>query len=81
MWGRAVERAIVAGHPCLVYSRRPRSVSDLLLDARRWGDREYLVQGARRLTRAGLAFSRRAVVEPRLHHADQRVGAISEHGT
>ena len=31
MWGRAVERATVAGHPCLVYSRRPRSVSDLLL--------------------------------------------------
>jgi steroid-24-oyl-CoA synthetase len=53
MWGRAVERATVAGHPCLVYSSRPRSVSDLLLDARRWGDREYLAQGGRRLTRAG----------------------------
>lgn len=53
MWGRAVERTIVAGHPCLVYSRRPRSVSGLLLDARRWGDREYLVQGDRRLTRVG----------------------------
>jgi len=35
MWGRAVERTIVAGHPRLVYSRRPRSVSELLLDARR----------------------------------------------
>jgi long-chain acyl-CoA synthetase len=52
VWGRDVERADVAGHPCLVYSRRPHSVSGLLLDARRWGDREYLVQGDRRLTRA-----------------------------
>jgi long-chain acyl-CoA synthetase len=51
LWGREVERATVAGHPCLVYSRRPRSVPELLLDARRWGDREYLVQGDRRLTR------------------------------
>jgi long-chain acyl-CoA synthetase len=52
MWGRDVERADVDGHPCLVYSRRPHSVSGLLLDARRWGDREYLAQGDRRLTRA-----------------------------
>ena len=50
-WGREVERADVAGHSCLVYSRRPRSVADLLVDARRWGDREYLVQGERRLNR------------------------------
>jgi long-chain acyl-CoA synthetase len=56
IWGREVERAEVAGHPCLVYSRRPRSVAGLLLDGRRWGDREYLVQGERRLGR--VAFER-----------------------
>jgi long-chain acyl-CoA synthetase len=56
MWGREVKRADVAGHSCLVYARRPRSVADLLVDARRWGDREYLVQGERRLSRA--AFKR-----------------------
>jgi long-chain acyl-CoA synthetase len=53
MWGREVAGATVAGHPCLLYTRRPRSVADLLLDARRWGDREYLAQGDRRLTRVG----------------------------
>ncbi|ODU07062.1 MAG: AMP-dependent synthetase [Pseudonocardia sp. SCN 72-86] len=50
MWGREVEPAEVAGNPCRVYAFRPRSVADLL-DARRWGDREYLVQGDRRLGR------------------------------
>jgi long-chain acyl-CoA synthetase len=50
LWGREVSRAAVQGHPCLVYTRRPRSVAELLLDARRWGDREFLVQGDRRLT-------------------------------
>lgn len=57
MWGREVERANVAGHCCLVYSRRPRSVADLLLDARRWGDREYLVQGERRLGRVAFELA------------------------
>jgi long-chain acyl-CoA synthetase len=55
-WGREVERADVAGHSCLVYARRPRSVADLLVDTRRWGDREYLAQGERRLSR--VAFER-----------------------
>jgi long-chain acyl-CoA synthetase len=50
IWGRDVERATVLGHPTLVYAQRPRSVADFLLSARRWGDRELLVQGDRRLT-------------------------------
>jgi steroid-24-oyl-CoA synthetase len=51
-WGREVERTTVDGHPCLVYVHRPRSVSELLLEGRRWPEREFLIQGARRMTRA-----------------------------
>lgn len=49
-WGREVERSTVGGHPCLVYTRRPRSLAELLLERRRWPDRELLVQGGRRIT-------------------------------
>ncbi|SDH51307.1 class I adenylate-forming enzyme family protein [Pseudonocardia oroxyli] len=49
-WGREVERATVHGHSCLVYRQRPRSVGELLLERRRWGDRELFVQGERRFT-------------------------------
>jgi long-chain acyl-CoA synthetase len=48
-WGRAVETVTVAGHPCRVYTHRPRSVSELLRDARRWGDRPFVIEGQRRL--------------------------------
>ena len=51
-WGREVERATVAGRSCLVYVHRPRSVAELLLEGRRWPEREFLVQGTRRMTRA-----------------------------
>jgi long-chain acyl-CoA synthetase len=51
-WGREVARGVVHGHPCLVYVHRPQSVAELLLDGRRWPDREFLVQGPRRMTRA-----------------------------
>ncbi|MFR9807226.1 class I adenylate-forming enzyme family protein [Pseudonocardia sp. RS010] len=51
-WGREVERGVVAGHPCLVYVHRPRSLAELLLEGRRWPEREFLVQGERRMTRA-----------------------------
>src|SRR3954447_10370861 len=51
-WGREVVRGTVDGHPCLRYADRPRRLADLLLDARRWADRELLVQGERRLTGA-----------------------------
>ncbi|MFE2429318.1 class I adenylate-forming enzyme family protein [Streptomyces sp. NPDC059373] len=49
-WGREVSPATVDGHPCLVYTRRPGSMAELLLEARRWSDREFLVQGERRMT-------------------------------
>jgi long-chain acyl-CoA synthetase len=49
-WGREVSASTVDGQPFLMYTRRPTSVAQLLLDARRWTDREFLVQGERRLT-------------------------------
>lgn len=52
VWGRDVERATVQGHSSLVYAERPRAVADFLITARRWGERELLVQGNRRLTGA-----------------------------
>ncbi|BBL79274.1 fatty acid--CoA ligase [Rubrobacter xylanophilus] len=49
-WSREVVRAEVAGYPSLIYAERPRSVPELLVDARRWRGREHLVQGERRIT-------------------------------
>ncbi len=49
-WGREVVRGVVHGRTSLMYKDRPQRVSDLIADARRWGDREMLVQGGRRLT-------------------------------
>lgn len=51
-WGRDVTMGTVAGHPCKVYVQRPRSLAELLVDAQRWGDRDFVVQGERRLTGA-----------------------------
>jgi long-chain acyl-CoA synthetase len=51
-WGREVADGVVDGHPCRLYAHRPRSVAEFLLTARRWADRELLVQGDRRLTSA-----------------------------
>jgi long-chain acyl-CoA synthetase len=52
VWGTVIERSMVRGHPCLVYRDRPGSVADFLLDARRFGHRDYLVQGDRRISYA-----------------------------
>lgn len=49
-WGTRVERGTVQGHSCLMYADRPRATADFLLTARRWPDRELLVQGERRVT-------------------------------
>lgn len=49
-WSREVVRAEVTGYPSLVYAEQPRSVPELLVDARRWRGREHLVQGERRIT-------------------------------
>ena len=49
-WSREVVRTEGSGHPSLAYAERPRSVPELLVDARRWRGREHLVQGERRVT-------------------------------
>ena len=49
-WGTRVETGTVNGHPCRMYAERPRAMGELLLDAQRWADREFVVQGDRRLT-------------------------------
>jgi long-chain acyl-CoA synthetase len=51
-WGTEVVTGQVNGHPSLMYARRPRAVGELLLDAQRWADRPFLVQGDKRLTGA-----------------------------
>ena len=51
-WGTRVETGTVNGHPCRMYADRPRAMGELLLDAQRWADREFIVQGERRLTGA-----------------------------
>ena len=38
------------GHPCLLYADRVRSFGAVLEESRRWIDREYLIQGDRRVT-------------------------------
>lgn len=51
-WGTEVITGEVDGHPCRMYAKRPRAVGELLLDAQRWADRPYVVQGEMRLTGA-----------------------------
>ncbi|MDP9998439.1 class I adenylate-forming enzyme family protein [Pseudarthrobacter sulfonivorans] len=50
VWGREVVEGTVHGRHSLMYKDRPQSVNQFLLEARRWPDREFLVQGQRRLT-------------------------------
>lgn len=49
-WSRDVESTLVQGYPCKVYAHRPRSLAELLVDARRWRHRSFLVEGERRLS-------------------------------
>jgi len=49
-WGTHIVEGMVNGHPCRMYADRPRAMAELLLDAERWGDREFIVQGPRRLS-------------------------------
>jgi long-chain acyl-CoA synthetase len=71
MWGREITESTVHGHPCRVYSDRPHSVGELLLEARRWSDREFLVQGERRLTSGE---HEHAVARVTAHLADLGIG-------
>ena len=49
-WGSEVAEIEVLGYPCLSFLRRRRHLADLLIDGRRFGDREYIVQGERRMS-------------------------------
>ncbi|MGO9103036.1 MAG: class I adenylate-forming enzyme family protein, partial [Mycobacterium sp.] len=40
----------VNAHPCLLYADRVGSLGEVLAESRRWADREYLIQGDRRVT-------------------------------
>ncbi len=50
LWGREVVRTTVNGRPGLAVSPRPTEFDELLIGADRWADREFLVQGDRRIT-------------------------------
>ncbi|MDV6271148.1 class I adenylate-forming enzyme family protein [Rhodococcus globerulus] len=50
VWGSSVEQIDVLGYPCSSFVKRRRHLGDLLLDGRRFGEREYLVHGDRRLS-------------------------------
>ncbi len=49
-WGDEIVESVVRGVPCRVYARTRTTLGDLLLDARRWGDRTAVVHGDRRLS-------------------------------
>jgi long-chain acyl-CoA synthetase len=49
-WGRNIVDTTIRGNPCRVFEHRRRSVSELRGDARRWGERTYLIQGDRRIS-------------------------------
>jgi long-chain acyl-CoA synthetase len=49
-WGRQVVETTVLGYPCLTFAKRRHNLSELLLDARRFPEREYLIQGGRRVS-------------------------------
>jgi long-chain acyl-CoA synthetase len=43
-WGTEVVLAQVLGHPCLTFDQRLRDIRDLAIDARRFPERDYLMQ-------------------------------------
>jgi long-chain acyl-CoA synthetase len=49
-WGSEVAEIEVLGYPCRSFVKRRRHVADLLIDGRRFGSREYVVQGERRMS-------------------------------
>ncbi len=49
-WSDRVVQGLVNGHPSLLYADRVASFAAVLEESRRWDDRDYLIQGARRLT-------------------------------
>lgn len=51
-WGTTVVEGVVDGHPCRLWEPRRRRVPELLDDLTPFADREFLVQGDRRMTYA-----------------------------
>jgi long-chain acyl-CoA synthetase len=49
-WGSEIAEVEVLGYPCLSFVKRRRHLADLLIDGRRFGAREYIVQGERRVS-------------------------------
>ncbi len=49
-WGDEVVDGHYGGHAGLLFSRRPRTFTDLLTGVERWTDRPFLVQGDHRIT-------------------------------
>ncbi|MGO9934714.1 MAG: class I adenylate-forming enzyme family protein [Steroidobacteraceae bacterium] len=49
-WGRAIEEKSLAGYSVKILHPRPCHLTSILTEAKKWGDREYLVFGARRIT-------------------------------
>src|SRR5258708_448171 len=50
VWGTAIARSTGGNFPFLQYQPRRHRLPELLADAARWGGRDHLVQGRRRLT-------------------------------
>jgi long-chain acyl-CoA synthetase len=51
-WGAEVGEEKVGPYTFRMYKRRRKHIAECLLDAARWGDRDYLAQGERRVTYA-----------------------------
>jgi long-chain acyl-CoA synthetase len=49
-WSDVVAQTTINGHPSRIYSERPTRITAVLDEARRWGERKYIVQGARTVT-------------------------------
>jgi long-chain acyl-CoA synthetase len=49
-WSDRVVAGEINGHPCRLYADRVHSLGAVLEASRRWADREYLIQGGRRVT-------------------------------
>src|SRR5689334_7278861 len=50
VWGSEVVAGRYGGHPGLVYEPRPQTFGELIEGTRRWNERTFLVQGARRIS-------------------------------
>src|SRR5947209_5433513 len=61
LWGTDQVPTRYAGHDGLAFSPRPTEFVDLFAGAQRWADREFLVQGERRIRhgqfRAAISFA------------------------